>query len=243
MGSVLDFGWTCNDCNDLPFLPYPNYLNQISHLHDKSALSRKLTVTWLKTCKHADCHSWGMLWLALHSHFWRFILEDQNLSRTTPLRHTTKRKNWTPLPIHKSSEAETKTSSPGLMHTYCMFTYNNSHYVCLLSLVLAWEISLAFSFLENPRAARSGMTGALARHLMPSSWHQGPLKDSSGLWNQPAVYKVQRFNKFQGSSQGRVTLWMTTQNQKSSKYLRMLIIDSLNPPGTIPILHLMNMFG
>lgn len=87
--------------------------------------------------------------------------------------------------------------------------------------------------------ARAERTEALVRHLMSSSWHQGPLKDSSGLWNQPAVQGVQRFNKFQGSSQGTVTLWEATQNLKPSKYLRMVIIDSLNLSGTIYIL-LMN---
>lgn len=64
-----------------------------------------------------------------------------------------------------------------------------------------------------------------ARHLMPSSRHREPPKDSSGLWKRPAVLRVQRFNKFQGSSQGRVTLWATTQNQKNSKYARIGFTD------------------
>lgn len=70
-----------------------------------------------------------------------------------------------------------------------------------------------------------------AKHLMPFSWHQEPLKDSSGLWNQPAVHRVQRFNKFQGSSQGTATLWTATQNQEPFKYFRRLIIDSLTLSG------------
>lgn len=76
-----------------------------------------------------------------------------------------------------------------------------------------------FSVLEKPDTGQ---------HLMPFSWHQEPLKDSSGLWNQPAMHRVQRFNKFQGSSQGTATLWTATQNQKPFKYLRRLIIDSLS---------------
>lgn len=49
--------------------------------------------------------------------------------------------------------------------------------------------------------------------------------------NQPAVHRVQRFNKFQGSSQGMATLWTATQNQEPFKYFWRLIIDSLTPSG------------
>lgn len=92
--------------------------------------------------------------------------------------------------------------------THKTFSFAPFSYFKWVSISL--ENLTCFLFLENPGAARAGRTEAW--HLMPSSWHQGPLKDSSGLWNQPAVHRVQRFNKFQGSSQGTVTLWTATQN-------------------------------
>lgn len=173
-------------------------------------------------------------------------ITQPSLSRTT-LMHTTPRKElnsstsllqlWytdgcapssTNTKIFTSAHMYSKTKS-ALLLTDLVFQYTSTIICCL---ALSCKISPAFSFFENSRAARAERTEAEARHLMPSSWHQGPLKDSSGLWNQPAVHRVQRFNKFQGSSQGRVTLWTATQNQKPSKYLRMVIIDSLNRDHT-----------
>lgn len=51
-------------------------------------------------------------------------------------------------------------------------------------LVLAWEIT--------HNLLHSSINLTLGWQLMPSSWHQGPLKDSSGLWKQSAVQGVQR---------------------------------------------------
>lgn len=92
-----------------------------------------------------------------------------------------------------------------------------------------------FSFCSQSAGKRQGRPeqwgqSSLPRHLMLHSWHQGPPKDSSGLWKQPAAHRVQRFKKFQGRSQEGVTLWRATRSlkKKPSKYLGMLIIDSAN---------------
>lgn len=126
----------------------------------------------------------------------------------------------------KSIKDNTQTSRLTLseIHKHALWT-SSFLYDRLLSPSLKIAIFFAsFQSLKSP---------TLAQHLMPFSWHQEPLKDSSGLWNQPAVHGVQRFNKFQGSSQGTATLWTATQNQKPFKYLRRLIIDSLTLSGGI----------
>lgn len=72
-------------------------------------------------------------------------------------------------------------------------------------LVLAWEIT--------HNLFHSSINLTLGWQLMPSSWHQGPLKDSSGLWKQSAVQGVQRLNEFQGSSRGTATQWRTAKTK------------------------------
>lgn len=107
------------------------------------------------------------------------------------------------------------------------------HALCTSSLPWVYFFScfasLLFVLSSNDLGRKKNLKQA--QHLMQFSWHQEPLKDSSGLWNQPAVHRVQRFNKFQGSSQGTATLRTATQNQEPFKYFRRLIIDSLTLSG------------
>lgn len=98
-----------------------------------------------------------------------------------------------------------------------MHTHTHIHTVCIYWISIKILFFLVCSNSQIPWKPRGqpekGGPRLWARHLMPSSWHQGPLKDSSGLWNQPAAHRVQRFIKFQGSSRWRVTLRTTTQSQ------------------------------